>query len=182
MNCIVSFSSRKNGNCSNIAERIKSKLLNSEVYSFADFHISPCRDCCYECFRSREACPHFDDMEYRLLDAVCRSEAAYFIVPNYCDYPCANFFIFNERSQCYFQGHPKLLEQYLNVPKKFVVVSNSVSGNFRAAFTQHSAGEPELLFLSTKKFGKSSISGDLLDSDEACVQLRDFITRCSNYD
>lgn len=33
----------------------------------------------------------------------------YFSLPNYCNYPCANFFIFNERSQCYFQRQPKLL-------------------------------------------------------------------------
>ena len=36
------------------------------------------------------------------------SDLSYFIVPNYCDYPCANFFIFNERSQCFFQHHPEL--------------------------------------------------------------------------
>lgn len=182
MNCIVSFSSRKSGNCGNIAEFIKNELPNSDVYSFADIQISPCGNCNYECFRRREACPHFDDMEYRLLDTVCRSEAAYFVIPNYCDYPCSNFFIFNERSQCYFQGYPKLLDQYLNVPKKFIVVSNSISNNFRETFTQHSSCEPEILFLSANKFGKSSISGDLLDSDEACLQLKDFINGCSTYD
>ena len=146
MNTIISFSSRKNGNCGKISELIGTKVANVQIFSFSDFQISPCGGCDYECFRSREACPHFGDMEYRLLDAVCRSERTNFVLPNYSDYPNAYLFIFNERCQCYFQGHPELLEQYLNVPKKFVVVSNSAGRNFQEAFTQHAADEPEILF------------------------------------
>ena len=107
---------------------------------------------------------------------------AYFVVPNYCDYPCANFFIFNERSQCYFQGHSELLEQYLNVPKKFIVVSNSTSENFRLAFTQHVYDEPEILILSAKRYEKNSISGSLVALDEVRTELEIFANECLCYD
>lgn len=172
---ILSFSSRKAGNCEGIAAFISRIYTSAQVYKLSDFQIQPCGTCQYECFRQRENCPHFDDMEYRLLDDICHSAIAFFIVPNYCDFPCANFFIFNERSQCYFQDRPEQLERYLNVPKKFIVVSNGDQKNFREAFTQHSAEEPEILFLSARKYGKTSIQGDLLDAKEARTDLSAFL-------
>ncbi len=110
-----------------------------------------------------------------MLDTVCRSDRAVFVVPNYCDFPCANFFIYNERSQCYFQGHPERLEAYLNVPKRFIVVSGSESGNFAEAFQQHTGLEPEILFLSAKKYGKQSIGKNLLTSGQAVADLTKFL-------
>ena len=50
------------------------------------------------------------------------SEMVYFELPNYCDYPCANYFIFNECSQCFFQRKPDLLEAYLTIPKRSIVI------------------------------------------------------------
>lgn len=180
MNVMVSFSARKQGNCSKILDFCSKIMKNTSVFSFSDFSVSPCGSCDYECFRSREACPHIHDMEFRILDAICRADSAVFIVPNYCDYPNANFFIFNERSNCYFQGHPELLDQYLKVPKKFVVISNTFQTNFREAFLQHTDQEPDILFLSAKSFGKSSISGDILESAEAVSDLETFLIRDSN--
>lgn len=172
---IVSFSGRKNGNCSHIARVIQGIIQNANILSFSDIRIQPCGGCEYECFRARESCPYFSDPECDLLDTICKSEMVYFIVPNYCDHPNANFFIFNERSNCYFQGREDLLEQYLNVPKKFIVVSNSTSENFLEAFCQHTAAQPQILFLSAKKFGKQSTAGDLMASQQAKQQLAEFI-------
>lgn len=165
MTTIVSFSSRKDGNCNKIRRFIQENITNSSGYSFSDFKIEPCGNCEYECFRNRLSCPHTQDMENKLLEAICRSEKAYFIVPNYCDYPCGNFFIFNERSNCFFQGREDLLEQYLRVPKEFIVVSNTGQENFLQAFAQHVTGQPKVLFLSARAFGKRSIDGDLLPSE-----------------
>jgi len=96
-------------------------------------------------------------------------------VPNYCNYPCANFFIFNERSQCFFQHHEERLEKYLRVPKRFIVVSNTETANFREAMTQHTNSNPEILFLSAKKYGKVSIEGTILESDDAKADLQRFV-------
>lgn len=175
MAVIVSFSSRKGGNCGKIGAYLANMIPDSQLFSFANFTIRPCGDCGYECFQSREACPHFQDMEYRLMDAINNSTAAIFVVPNYCDYPNANFFAFNERSQCYFQGRPELLDRYLAVPKKFIVVSNTSKANFRETFTQHTDQEPEILFLSAKQYGKVSVNGDLLPSEPVEAALRAFL-------
>ena len=134
-------------------------------------------ECGYECFTDRSKCPYYSDMEYRLLDAVTNSDLTYFILPNYCDYPCANYFVFNERSQCYFQGHPELLEAYEKVPKRAIVVSNTNEDNFKTALAYQSYKEPDILFLSAKEYGKDSIRGDLLTSEEALKNIRQFIRR-----
>lgn len=171
--CVISFSGRAGGNCGSIARELQRQweLLGDEaaVYDFSVLSITPCGRCGCECFQARENCPYFDDPEAALCGAVAASDLACFIVPNYCDYPCANFFIFNERSQCYFQQRPELLERYLAVRKKFFVVSNTGRDNFTAAFRYHvpEGAEPDVLFLSAKQFHKVSIHGDLMGSPEA---------------
>ena len=109
------------------------------------------------------------------MDAITNSTLTYFIVPNYCDYPCANFFIFNERSLCYFQNKEELLNAYERVPKKVIVVSNTNREHFHEAMKYHGECEPEMLFLSAKQYGKNSTVGDLLSSEQAAGDLRRFV-------
>lgn len=107
-----------------------------------------------------------------MLDAICQ-----FVIPNYCDYPCANYFIFNERSQCFFQGKPERLDAFLRVRKKFIVVSNTNQENFRQILSQNVDGEPEILFLSAKKYGRNSVCGDLMTSAAAAAEIDQFVRR-----
>ncbi len=168
--CLISFSGRAGGNCGRIAGMLQQKYGEQAVlFDFSTLAVTPCGKCGYECFQAREDCPYFDDPEFAICTAIAESSLACFIVPNYCDYPCANFFAFNERSQCYFQHHQGLLEQYLSVRKKFITVSNTGRDNFTAAFRYHVAEgtEPDVLFLSARQFHKTSIRGDLMDSPEA---------------
>ena len=174
--CIVSFSSRKTGNCSQIGELIRSLLPDAKFYDFSGFTINSCGDCGYQCFNGGSNCPYFADKEFEILDAITNSTVTYFIVPNYCDFPCSNFFIFNERSLCYFQNNAKLLDAYLQVPKKFIVISNSNLENFKTAFAYHTNDQPQILCLSAKKYGKVSIDGNLLTSKQAVDDLTKFIT------
>ena len=109
------------------------------------------------------------------MDSICSCDQVYFIVPNYCDHPCANFYLFNERSLCYFQNSQDRLGQYLSVPKKFVVVSGTQAESFRTAFVQHTDSEPQILYLSAKNYGKRSIDGDIMDSSAARSVLGDFL-------
>ncbi|MGN0352472.1 MAG: hypothetical protein ACI4ES_12540 [Roseburia sp.] len=143
--CVISFSSRKDGNC------------------------------WYQCFTKDGKCPWIDDKEYELLDEIIKSELTYFILPNYCDYPCANFFIFNERSQCYFQKQQELADVYERIPKKVIVVSNTNEENFRTALSSHSKEEPEILFLPAMKYHKISINGDLMTSEQAVGDVKKFV-------
>lgn len=177
--CVISFSSRSGGNCSAIAQVLLEALAargRVKYYDFSTFRLAACGQCGYECFQSRERCPHFADREFELCNAVAHSDVSFFIVPNYCDYPCSNFFIFNERSQCYFQHHEELLRRYESAPKKFITVSNTGRDNFTAAFQYHTGdAPPDVLFLSARQFGKVSISGDLMDSPEARAAVLRFI-------
>lgn len=173
--CIISFSSRMNGNCSQIGKLIQSVTEDAELFDFSKILLHPCGNCAYQCFSSRDQCPYIDDMEYRLLEAVAHSDLTYFIIPNYCDYPCANYFIFNERSQCYFQGRPELLEKYENVRKRAVIVSNTNEENFIRALAYQSYEKMKILFLPAKKYGKVSIKGDLLSDESAIRDILEFV-------
>ncbi len=68
---IVSFSSRKNGNCAQIASYIHKEIKNEYLFDFSDFELKPCGYCDYEFFSCKEACPHLDDMEHTILEAIC---------------------------------------------------------------------------------------------------------------
>ena len=173
---IVAFSSRSNGNCSQIGKLISSLTQEPVLFDFSEFDVHPCSRCAPECFAAREKCPYFEDKEYEILEAIVHSAMAYFVIPNYCDYPCANYYIFNERSQCFFQGRPDLLEAYLNIPKRSIVISNTNQDNFIQVLTYQSNKEPEILFLSAKEYGKTSISGDLLTSETALEHIRQFVS------
>lgn len=178
--CIISFSSRENGNCKEIGEYVSS-FYNGIIksFEFSRFTITPCGNCHYECFKANSQCPYLNDKVEEIYDTVADSDLTYFIVPNYNDFPCANFFIFNERSQGYFQKHPKKQNNYENVPKKFIVVSNTNRDNFQAAFTHHVSKSvtPNILYLSAKLYHKSSIGGNILTSDEAKDDIRNFVLK-----
>ena len=175
--CVVSFSSRAGGNCSQIGKLIRSSCKDSQFFDFSSFTVHPCGECGYECFSEPEKCPWSADMENRLLDAIIRSDLVYFILPNYCDYPCANFFIFNERSQGFFQGRPDLLDAYEKVPKRAVVVSNTNEESFRQVLAYQAYKEPDILFLPAKEYGKDSIKGDLLTNDKAVSDIIAFVQK-----
>lgn len=168
---IVSFSGRSDGNCSRIAAALRQKFEGEHqvtVFDFSVLSVTPCGRCRYECFQTRENCPYLSDAEFTLWDTIVNSDRALFVVPNYNDYPCANFFAFQERSQCYFGHHQSLQKQYLAVRKKFIVVSNTNQEHFTEIFHSHvpEGQTPDILFLSAKKYHKRSIQGDLLDVDE----------------
>lgn len=177
---ILSFSGRKNGNCEQIARRIQS-LTGGTAYCFSGMKIHPCSGCNYECFSCGADCPHTDDVK-TLYEAVLHSDRAIYILPNYCDFPNALFFAFNERSLCVFSKREDLLEAYGKIPKQFIVVSGDEPDSFRTALSQHCEGEPEILFLSAKTYGKKSINGDLMTSSEAAAAIDAFIHNKASID
>ena len=173
--CILSFSARTHGNCAQIGKLIQSLSEDAVFHDFSSFALHGCGGCDYQCFSEEGACPYLDDMEARLLEDITHSDLTYFVIPNYCDYPCSNYFIFNERSLCCFQRRPDLLDRYEKVPKRAIVVSNTEEENFRKALSYQSYGGVETLFLSAKQFGKTSIRGDLLTEERAVQAITDFV-------
>lgn len=136
---ILNFGGRKEGNCQIITNTIFKLFKNDEIkiLNFTELNIHPCNRCNYECFKSNDYCPYYHDDVKKIYNLIFEYDFIYYIVPNYCDYPCANFFIFNERSNCIFQNNEVLLDIYLSKRKKFIVISNSNEENFRKAFVYH---------------------------------------------
>ena len=171
---ILNFSDRKDGNCATIVRYISDSCSNSNicVYSISEY-VQPCADCNYECLRPAERCPNYATIK-EVMDRVMESDLVYYIVPNFCGFPCANYFAFNERTVGYFNLDRDLMKKFMSICKKFIVVSNSENEMFYNAMAQQSAN-PQILYMKTSKYGKRSIDGDMLDSDEAKADLDGFL-------
>lgn len=109
------------------------------------------------------------------MDRILNSSVVYFVIPNYCGFPCANYFAFNERSVGYFDLDNSKLEIYLNVPKRFIIISNSEG--FEDAMQQQTKEQPDIMYLKSRKYQKQSIAGDLLDSEAAKTDLHKFLAK-----
>ena len=169
---ILSFSGRDHGNCAAVSAHLKSRYTDSATYTV---DLQPCGNCDYECLRDGNICPRLDPKQSEIMDSVCRSDLVYFIVPNYCGYPCANYFAFNERSVGYFNQDRSKMEQYMNVPKRFIIISNTEG--FETMMQQQTNDQPDILYLKSAKYGKRSIAGDILGSDAARADLNEFLAR-----
>ena len=171
---ILNFSGRNTGNCSSITEVIKRHHKNTNICVYQINKLfSPCNNCNYECLRENEKCEYSAAQE-ALLETIFNSRLVYFIIPNYCGFPCANYFAFNERTVGLFNGNKDRLNQYMNVKKKFILISNAESKIFEAAMEQQ-AVKPEILYMKSRAYGKQSIDGDLMDSKDALQDLLKFL-------
>jgi len=177
--CIINFSGRHNGNCHDVAKFIEQTLAPEHevtLFEMCNLDISPCGKCDYECFYKEKLCPYADDDINRIFFALCTSDLAYYVLPNYIDYPNAYFFMFCERKQGFFAQKPDLLERYLPTAKKFVVVSSTEENNFRQILGKHVAknSEVDFLFLSATNFDKGSARGGIMESEQAKTMVRGF--------
>ena len=173
---ILSFSPRNSGNCAAISRYVSKYHEKHIVHSIVmDRNAVPaCGNCDCECLKPNLDCPLRTKEYDRIMDTVSQSDLVYFIVPNYCGYPCANYFAFNERSVGYFGMDREKMDRYMNVPKRFIIVSNTEG--FEEAMQQQTNEPPEILYLKSRAYGKSSIAGDILESDAAKVDLDAFLS------
>ena len=178
--CIINFSGRRDGNCHDIAEFIEQTLtVKHEIalFEICDLNITPCGKCDYECFYKDKICPYTDDDINRIFNALCAADLAYYILPNYINYPNAYFFMFCERKQGFFAQKRKLAGKYLSVEKRFIVVSNTEQDNFKKILSGHVSEDisAEFLFLATRDFDKGSPRGGIMESEQAKTMVRGFL-------
>lgn len=173
---ILNFSTRNTGNCAHIAEHLSVHYRETSVHTYTiDDRIGPCGQCDYECLRPGFECPNVSDYQKEVMNAVMEADMTYLIVPNYCGFPCANFLAFNERSVGFFNMDRALTGRYMTAKKRFIIVSNSENAVFDQAMRQQVNSEPEVLYLKSGKYGKRSIAGDILESEQAVADLNAFI-------
>lgn len=176
---ILNFSARNGGNCEHIGEFISKYYGQYTVksYHIRSKQIGPCEGCNYECLTIGEECPMVNSIHREIMDGIIASDLAVFVVPNYCGYPSANYFAFNERSVGYFNMDREKLNAYMNVPKAFIVVSNTEG--FEPAMRQQTNSDPKILYMKSGKYRKRSTAGDILDSEEAKNDLLYFLSQIS---
>lgn len=172
--CVVSFSSRAGGNCSQIGKLIRSSCKDSQFFDFSSFTVHPCGECGYECFSAPEGQLTWKSVCWTQSYAVtwlissCRITA---IIP-------AQTSLFSTReASAFFQGRPDLLDAYEKVPKRAVVVSNTNEENFRQALAYQAYKELDILFLPAKEYGKDSNKGDLLTNEKAVSDIIAFVRK-----
>ena len=173
---ILSFSSREKGNCANISKYI-SDFHQQNIYNIVidTATVRPCGNCDYECLKPGAECPILDEKYQAIMNRICASDIVYFIIPNFCGYPCANYFAYNERKVGYFKMDRAKMEHYMKIPKRFIVVSNSEG--FESVLKQQTDQEPKILYLKSGKYRKRSTAGDILESDEAKADLQTFLSQ-----
>ena len=175
---VINFSGRNNGNCENVANVIQEKFYmdDVEIINFNQLNITQCINCNYECFDNKENCPYYKDDIQKIYMKVLESDFIYYVIPNYCGYPNANFFVFNERSVCVFSKDKELLNSYLQKSKKFVVISSSNQENFKNILQYQTTMSPDILFLNAREFNQKSTDGKLMENEEAKSRLIQFLS------
>lgn len=174
---LIRFSSRDLGNCVGIAQYLTNYHSNDFVQNFKidNSVVVPCGGCDYECLKPDVKCHSITESHMQIMDAICQADLVYFIIPNYCGFPPASCYAFNERSVGYFNKNRALMGKYRNIPKKFIIVSNTEGLNFENLIQSQVTGDPELIYLKTSKYKKISTAGDLMDSDEVKADLKAFL-------
>ena len=176
---LIQFSSRKEGNCAAISKKITGFYGKEQTTAYTvDANIvQPCSNCDYECLAPEKYCPNLSTEQASIMDAICSADLVYYIIPNYCGYPCANYFVYNEKSVGYFNGDRARMQQYMSVPKRFIIVSNTEGDNFENALRHQTKSDPEILYMKTGKYRKRSTTGDMMESEEAQADLDAFLTK-----
>ncbi len=173
---ILNFSSRENGNCSSVAKFIADyyNRTNVLIENVGKVQFKACGSCNYECLKEGSCCQIINENESAIYKAISSAKLVYFIIPNYCGFPCSNYFIFNERSVGYFNKEQSLLDQYMSVKKCFIFISNTEDTVFNAAALQQGT-DPDIFYLKASKYNKRSIDGDILDSATVRSELTAFL-------
>ena len=78
----------------------------------------------HECLQENRSYIRKNEID-KTMDPLISSDIVYFIVPNYCEFPYANYFAFNERTLGYFNNDEQLLQKYYNIKKNYIIVSNT---------------------------------------------------------
>ena len=154
---IINFSGRLNGNCGEIAKYIKEIKENTKIYNFAELKFSNCSKCSYECLKEN-ICLMNDDLKDFYSD-ILNCEEIIFIVPNYCGFPCSNYFIYAERLCGGCINNKVNYFDYLKIPKKFIIVTNTNLEYMKSslAYQIPSNIEIDYLQIASGKYSKNSI-------------------------
>lgn len=169
---ILNFSGRKIGNCGRICDFLTDFYNRTNVCSLF-VNVGCCGNCNYECLNTNAICPNLDKEYLQIMDGIMDADLVYYVIPNFCGYPCANYFAFNERSVGYFNMDRVKMENYMKIPKRFIIVSNTEG--FEEVLMQQTIDEPIVQYMKSSKYNKRSTAGDIMECQEAKDDLTAFL-------
>ena len=173
---ILNFSGRNNGNCAAVTDHIMNAFKNTDICSYCVASIfNPCNSCDYQCLKPGNICPNLNDHQRKFMERLLESDLIYYIIPNYCGVPCANYYAFNERNVGYFNSDRSIIGKYMSLKKRFVMISNTESPAFEAVVKQQCTDEAKVVYLKSSTYNRSSIAGDLMTSPDAMDDLLTFL-------
>ena len=176
---ILSFSGRQGeGNCSSIAEYIRSELTGKSktiAHRLVEMNIRPCAKCRYECFGADTKCPINDDVR-TIYNTLFESHAIVFIIPVYSGAPSALYFSFRERAQGIFTD--ELYDRYSTIPKHIIIIGNNNAGADNAVrFIESEENNiKQLILLQSHDYGLKSTDRNLLTNETVCYRITAFTT------
>lgn len=177
--CIISYSSRKNGNCSRTAEYIahafekSSRLYQISEVCFSDINFHICGHCDYECFH--DMCKYDNDDICQIYRTMLESDLILQVIPIYGGLPCSNYFIMNERAQGALHGDE--YEKLEHIRNKYVIIGNTGTEITKDIIYQ-SAGklsEEDFLVLRSNDVGERSYKGNLMEYNYYQEQMDGFL-------
>lgn len=158
---------------------MNNKGFETEVINIYTYKIQSCGDCSYECFAGGN-CSIEDDV-LKLYSKCLEADKIIFAIPTYCGNLSSAYFRFWERSQAIFKDEMEYENKFLK-KISFIIIGNLSSGGDMAlhealySFTNRSF-YPEAILLSSREYNKSSIKGDLIQSNEVKSRLDSFINK-----
>ncbi|MCD4708556.1 MAG: NAD(P)H-dependent oxidoreductase [Candidatus Sabulitectum sp.] len=112
------FSARK-GNCLDFASYI---LGGNRVIHIADYRISPCQRCRYQCFHNKP-CPVQDDL-HEIFQRISKAERILVVSPVYDSRPPALYYAFQERLPSIWNRNEKGFDLFKGKKIALIVVGN----------------------------------------------------------
>jgi len=180
---LVNFSGRQNkGNSyfvsSFIGEYLTQLEYETNSFHFAELEVNPCSKCSYECFEDITSCPYSSDDLVNIYTNLCKANLQIFIIPNYSEWPCSNYFAFNERGQCFFDDQKYI--EYQEADKLFVILSNTSSDNIMNVISSNHPGLSieNFIVVRSRDYNQSSIKGNLSDNQ---IFREDFFTKLEQF-
>lgn len=176
----ISFSSRQNGNCSNVVDFILDQFSLSDFkidkVDFSNLAFNRCGPCGYYCF-SADNCI-FQDSLTEVYQSIIESDVVVTVIPVYCGNLASNYYAFNERLQGFFKGldiedlYFKKLRVIIicnpdhEMENELFPISKMVSKNIVIV---------EPIVLSSRAFGLSALKTELVQHHGVQEMLKTFV-------
>jgi len=187
------FSARKSGNGFNCMryclDKLEDKGFQTVLVNAFDYEIKSCSHCNYECYAeeirgTREECPVKDDVP-KMYELIKDSDMLLFAVPCYGGHTPATYRAWAERVPHLpalnelFKNFEEFQKLFLNKIKGIIVIGNLTAWGDMALHEVladfYNIESPETILLQPREYGRSSLKGDLLESQAVRERLDRFV-------